>query len=137
MSHAIRIRMSEPNAPADALDRINTVRDANRPILGPDTDDERDQETRWQLVDGEEVIEPHYVSVIRFDERDDVDAIVDEIHNNQFPSVSWYVIHTHHCTHEYQLASYRDDSDYPDGSHQPCDWGNAVRERGNVPSEFL
>lgn len=137
MSHAIRIRMSGENAPNDALDRIETIKDTFRPILGPDSDDPSNQEVTWSKVSGPELSQEHYYSVLRFDERDDVEAIIDELHESQFPSVEWYVVHTHSCTHEFAYDEYSNNDDYPDGDVGPCDGWVRVRERGDVPDEFL
>ena len=129
MSHAIRIRMSVSNAPDDALERIESVRDTFSAILP-------DQETKWSHVPESEIDDrpEHYYSLMRFDEREDLETILDELHENQFPSVEWYVVHSHSCSHEYAHDKYADDPDYPDGETGPCGGWTLERERGDVPT---
>lgn len=138
MSHALRIRMAVPAAPQDARDRIAAVKSGYRPVLGPATDDPDDQETTWVYKPADDAGDrpEHYESVLRFDARDDRDAILDEVTDAQFPSVKWILVEVHDCRHEFRLAEYADDPDYPHGELDDCgDW-NVAFTRGNVPEAF-
>lgn len=128
--------MSESNAPDDALERIKEAKNEFNPVL--DGDDIIDDETTLSHVPEDDLTgEPaHYLSVIRFDERDDRDAIIEDICENKFPSTEWVVVHAHSCTHEYLYDKYTEDPDYPPGEREKCDWGDPVYERGSVPDEF-
>lgn len=136
MSHAIRLRISEPNAPADALDRIRETKEAFRTVLGPGDEVGNDQETEYAVIEPDEEVddldEAYIQSILRFDERDGIEAIIDEIHESQFPSIEWYVLHVHDCTHEYAFEGDLP-NDYPDGETGPCDGWEIERERGDVP----
>lgn len=135
MSHAFEVLIDPADAPTDASDRVQTIKDTYRPVLSPDTDGLTEQELHWGELPGDASrgIPKRGRSVLRFHAADDKATILDEITNSAFPNAKWVLVRYHDCNNEYQFSEYRDDPDYPDGVHDDCpDWKNE-HERGTVP----
>lgn len=117
MAHAIRLRISLPNAPDNARENWDSVRTDYTEVLEDDPTsvgyNEQPNDPRGE----------HAVAVARFVDEDDRDAIVSDLKNNAFPSIEWVVIDVHACDH--------------DGDFDGCEDWRTVFTRGSPPEAFV
>lgn len=114
MTHAIRIRCADGNVPDQA--EVETARDQFQTIA-------EDQNAEYGFRDDDLIGEPHWQCLYRFDDAEDLSAIVDKFSENTFAGMEWYIIHSHVCNH---------------GSDESgaCDGWVIETERGSVPEEY-
>lgn len=105
MSHVIRARLDTATAPSDAETRIENWKTGHRPIL---EDDEIGYRTVTD-IDGNDLYDE---VMVRFDIRDDLQPIVDDLENAFVDDVDWLLIETEIDDREWNEAAYRDDPDY-------------------------
>jgi len=66
---------------------------------------------------------PYYEVRVWLDDSEDLATALNELSEDVFAGVKWYVVHTHDCTHD------------RDGESADCSW-TLEDERGNVPEEY-
>lgn len=115
MSHVIHAELDHQSAPNDAADRVETWAAGFREILSENRTEYR---TRTDILDEPVCDEFRY----RFDIRDDVDAIVDDLVRRLDGDVDWLRVETHQDDREWREDAFRDDPEY-----YPPDWTDGHR----------
>lgn len=105
MSHVVRIRLDSATAPSDADTRIGNWKESHRPIL-------EDDEITYRTVTDIDDTELYDEALVRFDIRDDLQPIVDDLEAAFVGDVDWLLIETQTDDREWNDAAYRDDPDY-------------------------
>lgn len=105
MTHNVRLRIDPTTVPSDATTRVETWADQYRPIL-------RDQETTYAMrtdIDGRD---KYGEAEVRFDIRDDLSAIVNDLVAAFDDVGGWQLIETKQDDQEWEVSTYADDATY-------------------------
>lgn len=105
MSHVIRVKLGHESAPSDATDRVEEIKERFRPIL---SETHTDYRTRTDIND-----EPLYDEfLVRFDIRDSITEIVDNVVERFKNDVEWLIVETRQDDREWRKDAYAEDPAY-------------------------